>query len=127
MAKAKAKPASAKENGSKEALPTISKFGALTEAIKKLGVDAKNEELGNYIRSTYGEAALPGNFSVTKSAVMKQLRGDQPSKEPAKAKAETPMVSSSPSGIDLDDLQEIKDLAERYGKDQVAKALDLVS
>lgn len=124
MAKAKAKPGPAKE----EAPPGISKFAALTEAIKQRGVNAKNEELVDYIRSKYGEAALPSNLSVTKSAVMKKLREQQaPAQEPAPTKQEPPMVPATPTGIDLDDLQQLKDLAERYGKDQVSKALDLVS
>ncbi len=126
MAKAKAKRASAKENGSQEAPPAISKVDAMTEALKQRGEDAKNTDLEDYIRTKYGEATLPANISVAKSSALKRFRGDQPVREPAK-KAKTPMASSSPSGIDLDDLQEIKDLAERYGKDQVAKALDLVS
>lgn len=127
MAKAKAKTGSAKESNSKEEPPTISKVDAMTEALKIRGEKAQNTDLEDYIRAKYGEAAVPANISVAKSSALKRLRESQPAREPAKAKVETLMVSSTPSGIDLDDLQQIKDLAGRYGKDQVSKALDLVS
>ncbi len=104
---------------------TITKVDAMQEALQQLGKDAKNRDLEEYIRSKHGEGAVPSNFTVTKSAVMKKLRqGRRAGRKPAgQATPSSPALKS----IRLEDLREIKGLAGRYGKDQVKGLLDLLA
>ena len=52
----------------------ISKGQAVKDGLAHLGMDAKNEELEGWIRSTYGETAVPSNMSVAKSNAKAALR-----------------------------------------------------
>jgi hypothetical protein len=111
----------------------ISKVDAVVDALQQLGENASNKDLGDYIRSKYGEQLLPGNFTVTKSAAKKKLRqggGKRKGRRGGRKAAAPPAPPPSPStggGISLEDLRQIKELAGRYGKDQIKGVLDLLA
>jgi hypothetical protein len=130
MAKKK-QPANPKATGNGA---TISKVDAMQAALQELGLDAKNKDLEGHIRKKFGPRAVPSNFSVTKSAVMKKLRERAAAPQPVVPPPATPAppsplrpVIATAGGISLEDLRHIKELAGRYGKDQVKGVLDLLA
>jgi pyruvate/2-oxoglutarate dehydrogenase complex dihydrolipoamide acyltransferase (E2) component len=108
--------------------PAISKADAMRKALRELGRDAKNSDLAEFIRSRYGEDAVPRNLSVAKSVALKKLR--QAARKKAAAPAgEKPAATPAPTPtgtITLDDVRQVKELTERLGKDGLKEMVDLL-
>src|SRR5947209_8059442 len=93
MAKTKKQPPDQKATGNGA---SISKVDAMRAALETLWLDATNKNLEGHIRSNFGPQAVPGNFSVTKSAVMKKLRGSDGGKAAAPAAAASAPAPAAP-------------------------------
>src|SRR5262249_38116614 len=103
--------------------------------LKELGHDAKNADLEAHIRSKHGPAAVPGNMSVAKSGILKELRGGKarrkkrgrpPAQGPKPAPLATTAAASSSEKVPLSDLRQVKELSRRLGKDRLKELADLI-
>jgi len=98
----------------------ISKFEAVRRALKELGSDAKPLEIKDYIKKQFGIEMDSQNVSNYKSTLKAKSR-----RGPKHRAGSTPVTAQG--GFSLEDIQAVKEVADRIGPDKVRQLAEVLS
>jgi hypothetical protein len=118
---------------------TISKMGAVRQALSELGKGALPSAIQDYVKRNFQLAMTTGHISNYKSTILREKPGKKAAKATAlkpAAAASGPMkpASAAPqsgrgraAGVKLQEIVEIKALVSRVGAADLKALIDLVS
>jgi hypothetical protein len=98
----------------------ITKFEAVRRALKELGSDAKPLEIKDYIKKQFSIEMDGQNVSNYKSTLKAKSR-----RGPKHRSGSTPVISQG--GFSLEDIQAVKEVADRIGPDKVRQLAEVLS
>ncbi len=109
----------------------ITKMEAMRRTLAEMGQDAKPLDIQSHVKSEFGIDMNTNVISAYKSTLK---AGKQPAAKPAKAatapaangaKAAKAPAHKTESGISVDDIRSIKEVADRIGADRVKELVDV--
>src|SRR5437016_3391211 len=100
----------------------ISKFEAVRRALKELGSDAMPLEIKDYLKKQFSIEMDTQNISNYKSTLKAKNR-----RAPKRQAVSKPTVATAPGGFSLEDIQAVKEVADRIGPEKVRQLADVLS
>jgi hypothetical protein len=100
----------------------MTKFEAVRRALAELGPDAMPLSIKDYLRKNFGIDMEPQNISNYKSTLKASERRAPNRQREAKGAAET-----STGGFSLEEIQAVKEVADRIGADKVRQLAQVLS
>lgn len=103
----------------------VSKLSAVRQTIEKLGPNAMPAQILESVKQEFGVEMSPSMVSNYKSMVLKKAPGK--STTPRKLKAKPASTTNGKGSFSLEDIQAVKDLADRIGVDQLRSLSTILS
>lgn len=93
----------------------VSKMSAVRQALEKLGYEAKPTDILEYVKQNFGVEMSSSMVSNYKAILSKKATGNSTAPAAPKGKRGRKPGSVSTKGISLQDIQMVKELADRIG------------
>jgi hypothetical protein len=102
---------------------SVNKMEAMRQALRELGYDAKPTQLQEYLKAEHGINMDKTVISSYKNTLAKKAASQSAIiRQPGK-RAAAPIANS---GISLEDIRAVKELADRLGADKVQKLAEVL-